>query len=254
MRIAFWLAWLGLGVLVALAYLWVPPAQAFKEPETARIIVFHVPAAFIAVGCFLLGGFFGWRYLRHRNPKDEARACACNEVGLLFGILTTLTGMVFAQQQWGKAWHWDPRQTTIVIQLLIYAAYFALRASLEDEQQRAVRSAGYTVFAALTVPLLIFVIPRIPAIAEMSLHPSSVVAQKGALDLHYRLTFYFGVIVYALMAFGLYRLRLQVFEMEEQVRELAERLSVGDRHHLGWNLRVSGVAESTAREPSEGAP
>lgn len=253
MRIALWLAWLGMMALVGLAYYWVPPAEAFKEPETARIIVFHVPAAFISVGCFLIGGFFGWRYLRHRQPKDDARACACNEVGLLFGILTTLTGMVFAQQQWGKAWHWDPRQTTIVIQLLIYSAYFALRASLEDEQQRALRSAGYTVFAALTVPLLIFVIPRIPAIAEMSLHPSNVVAQKGALDFHYRSAFYFGVLVYALMAFGMYRLRLQVFELEEQVRELAERLSAGYRDRLGWNLRVSAVAEGTHREPPEEA-
>lgn len=118
MRVALWLAWLGMLALVGLAYLWVPPAQAFKEPETARIIVFHVPAAFISVGCFLLGGFFGWRYLRRRDPLDDARSCACNEVGLLFGVLTTVTGMVFAQQQWGKAWHWDPRQTTIVIQLL----------------------------------------------------------------------------------------------------------------------------------------
>ncbi len=254
MRMALWLAWLGMLALAGLAYLWVPPAQAFKEPETARIIVFHVPAAFIAVGCFLLGGFFGWRYLRRRDPMDDARSCACNEVGLLFGVLTTVTGMVFAQQQWGKAWHWDPRQTTIVIQLLIYAAYFALRASIEEESQRALRSAGYTVFAALTVPLLIFIIPRIPAIAEMSLHPNNVVAQKGALDFHYRTAFYFGVLVYALMAFGMYRLRMQVFALEEQIRELAERSGVGDRYRVGWNLRVSPVAEGADNEPAEKAP
>ncbi len=241
-------------LLVGLAYFWIPPAEAFKDPDTARIVVFHVPSAFIMTGCFLIGGFFGWRYLRWRNLMDDARACACNEVGLLFGVITILTGMVFAHQQWGKAWHWDPRQTTIVIQLLIYTAYFALRASLEDERQRATMSAGYTVFAALTVPLLIFVIPRLPMVAELSLHPTNVMARREALDVYYRTGVYLGVFTYALTAFVLYRLRVQISQLEERLHELADSLSVEHRDRVGWNLRVSPVASSAEGDDREEAP
>ncbi|MCS7066558.1 MAG: cytochrome c biogenesis protein, partial [Fimbriimonadales bacterium] len=159
MRIALGIAGLGMLTLTALAFFWVPPARDFQDPGSARIILFHVPAAFMSVLCFLAGGFFGWRYLRHRQLMDDARSTAANEVGMLFAIITTLTGMVFASQQWGKPWHWDPRQTTILILLLIYAAYFALRAALEDDRQRASLSAGYTLFAALTVPFLVFILP-----------------------------------------------------------------------------------------------
>lgn len=251
MRLAAWLAGLGMLLLVGLAYFWIPPAEAFKDPETARIVVFHVPAAFIMTGCFLMGGFFGWRYLRKRQLLDDARACACNEVGLLFGVITILTGMLFAYQQWGKAWHWDPRQTTIVIQLLIYGAYFALRSSLEDERQRATMSAGYTVFAALTVPLLIFVIPRLPVVAELSLHPTNVMARREALDIYYRTGVYLGVLTYALTAFVLYRLRVSISVLEERVRELADNLSVEHRDRVGWNLRVSPVGTPSESETRE---
>ena len=42
-------------------------------------------------------------------------------LGLLFAILATVTGAVFARIMWGAYWNWDPRQTSIVILLLILA-------------------------------------------------------------------------------------------------------------------------------------
>jgi heme exporter protein C len=251
MRIAQWIAGLGMLVLVVLAFFWVPPAKDFKDPGSARIVLFHVPAAMMSVVCFLMGGFFGWRYLRQRQLLDDARAAAANEVGMLFALITTLTGMVFASQQWGKPWHWDPRQTTILIQLLIYAAYFALRAAVEDDRQRASLSAGYTVFAALTVPFLIFVLPRLPAIAERSLHPSNVLARKEGLDWFYRSGIYLGFLTYGALAFALYRLRCAVFKLESDIHELADRIKHEHRHRVGWHLRLPAVAPSSDREAAE---
>ena len=251
MRIALGIAGLGMFVLVLLAFFWVPPAKGFQDPGSARIILFHVPAAMISVFCFLAGGFFGWRYLRHRQLLDDARAVAANEVGMLFAILTTLTGMVFASQQWGKPWHWDPRQTTILILLLIYAAYFALRAALEDDRQRASLSAGYTVFAALTVPLLVFVLPRLPAIAERSLHPSNVLARKEGLDWFYRSGVYLGFLTYGALSLVLYRLRITLAQLEGQIHELADRVKHEHRHRVGWHLHLSAVASRTDQEAGE---
>ncbi|MEN3002231.1 MAG: cytochrome c biogenesis protein CcsA [Armatimonadota bacterium] len=248
---ALGIAGLGMLVLVVLAFFWVPPAQDFRDPGSARIILFHVPAAIMSVVCFLAGGFFGWRYLRHRRMMDDARSAAANEVGMLFALLTTLTGMVFASQQWGKPWHWDPRQTTILIQLLIYAAYFALRAAVEDDRQRASLSAGYTVFAALTVPFLIFVLPRLPAIAEQSLHPSNVLARKEGLDWFYRTGVYLGFLTYGALAFVLYRLRTTLAQLEGQIRELADRVEPEHRHRVGWRLHLPPVASRADQEASE---
>ncbi|MFQ3610922.1 MAG: cytochrome c biogenesis protein CcsA [Fimbriimonadales bacterium] len=251
MRTALWLAGLGMMLMVGLAFFWVPPAQSFQDPGSARIVMFHVPAAIIGSLCFMIGGYFGGRYLRRRQWQDDARSAAVIEVGMMFALVTMATGMVFAYQQWGKAWHWDPRQTSFLIQLLIFAAYFALRSSVEDDRQRAGLSAGYAVFAALTVPFLVFVLPRLPVFAEVSLHPSNVMASKQGLDMFYRTGVYLGFATYGLLAFGLYRMRTTIFALEARTHELADRLEYQHRDRVGWNLRVSSVASNAPQSPAE---
>ncbi|GIV04467.1 MAG: hypothetical protein KatS3mg016_0042 [Fimbriimonadales bacterium] len=251
MRVAFWLAGLGMVALMWIAFYWVPPAQDFRDPGSARIVLFHVPAAITCTLCFLAGGFFGWRYLRRRESLDDARAATANEIGMLFGVITLLTGMVFATMQWGKPWHWDPRQTSFLLQLMIYAAYFALRSSVEDDRRRAAVSSGYTVFAALTVPLLVYILPRLPMFKEVSLHPSNVMASKEGLDWFYRAGVYLGFATYWLLAFGLYRLRMATFTVEARINELADRFEYQHSHRVGWNLRVPVVASGADGETSE---
>lgn len=244
-----WVVGAGMIGLVALAFFWMPPAGDFVSPDSARIILFHVPAAILCVVAFLAGGWFAWRFLKRRDPMDDARSAAANEVGFLLAILTTTTGMVFAQQQWGAPWSWDPRQTSIMIQLLIYAAYFALRGSLEDPRQRASFSAGYAVFAALTVPFLIFVLPRLPAIANSSLHPKDTLWTRDGLDGYYRAGLYSAFVLYGMLSFALYRMRAQIGCLEVSIRELADRFNAHHRDRVGWNLVVSDETEP----PVEGA-
>lgn len=237
--------------LTVYAFYGAPPAQDFRDPGSARIVMFHVPAAISCTLCFLAGGFFGWRYLRRRDPLDDARAAAANEVGAMLGVVTLLTGMVFATMQWGKPWHWDPRQTSFLLQLMIYAAYFALRGAVEDDRRRAAVSSGYTVFAALTVPLLVFILPRLPMFQEVSLHPSNVMASKEGLDWSYRIGVYLGFGTYWLLAFGLYRLRMATFTLEARIDELADRFEHQYPHRVGWNLRVPAVAAGADGETPE---
>ena len=93
---------------------------------------------------------------------------------MLFAILATITGSIFARVTWGSFWNWDPRETSIFILLLIYGAYFALRTAVEEPQRRATLSAVYSIFAFLTVPFLVFVIPRVVP----SLHPADSVVDQ----------------------------------------------------------------------------
>jgi len=58
---------------------------------------------------------------------------------------------------------------------LIYGAYFALRGAIEIEEKRASLSAVYSIFAFVTVPFLIFVIPRIVP----SLHPEDSIVDEN---------------------------------------------------------------------------
>jgi len=120
---------------------------------------------------------------------------------LLFCVIATVSGSVFAKATWGSYWNWDPRETSIFVLLLIYGAYFALRSSVDDPARRGSLAAVYGILAFITVPLLVFVAPRIPAV--QSLHPDGpILATGGGLDMDGRMM---TVFISSLLGFtGLY--------------------------------------------------
>jgi heme exporter protein C len=137
--------------------------------ENAKIIFFHVPTAWLTVIAFLMTAIYGVKYLRKKNLDDDAKSYAAAQLGIIFCILATVTGAVWAKFAWGAFWSWDPRQTSIFALLLIYGAWFALRSSIESDEKRATLSAVYSIIAFLTVPFFIFIMPRIMT----GLHPGS---------------------------------------------------------------------------------
>jgi len=137
--------------------------------EKAKIIYFHVPTAWLSVVAFLTAMVYGIKYLRKQNLDDDARSQAALQLGMVFTILATVTGSIWAKFNWGTFWNWDPRETSIFILLLIYGSLFALRSAIENEDKRAKLSAVYSIIAFLTVPFFIFIMPRIMS----GLHPGS---------------------------------------------------------------------------------
>jgi heme exporter protein C len=200
MRVADVLKWVllvWLVVVIAAAFFYVHPAEGFIG-ESSRIVFFHVPMAWISVLAFLVSCIASVMYLKRREPRDDIRAAVSAGLGLLFAVLATTTGAVFAKIMWGAYWNWDPRQTSITILLLIYAAYLALRGAVADPERRASLSAVYAILAFVTVPFLVFVVPRI----YWSLHPDTIINTRGANEFDARYT---QVLMASLVGFtGLY--------------------------------------------------
>ena len=173
-------------VVLALVFFVVPPAEGLGN--FVRIIFIHIPCAWIGVLAFLVAAVYAWRVLRGaRNgaaaPAAVARADRLSArsaaLGLAFTAVATVTGAIFSRLTWGAFWNWDPRQTTILCLLLIYAAYLALRSVTTDPERRARVSAVYALFSFLAVPFLVFVIPRF----YFSLHPEPVLNAAGHVDM-----------------------------------------------------------------------
>lgn len=158
-------------------FFFVPPAEGLGS--LVRIAFFHIPVAWVSVIAFLVGAWYALRYLRRPGKRFDAISAESARLGLIFVVLATLSGAVFSKLTWGAYWNWDPRQTTIFVLLLIYAAYLTLRSVITDERRRARVSAIYALFSFLTVPFLIFIIPRF----YFSLHPSPVLNGSGSLEM-----------------------------------------------------------------------
>ena len=155
----------------------VPPAEGLGN--YVRIAFFHIPTAWVAVVAFLGAAYWGARYLKTRELHYDAKSARSAILGLIFTLMATVSGAVFSKLTWGAYWNWDPRQTTIFVLLLIYAAYVTLRMTMRDERARASSSAVYALFSFIAVPFLVFILPRM----FFSLHPSPVLNETGRIDM-----------------------------------------------------------------------
>ncbi|MFH0992303.1 MAG: cytochrome c biogenesis protein CcsA [bacterium] len=203
-----------------------PNPQGFFEfptiptlEEKARNIFYHVPTAWTTVVAFLVSMFYGFRYLKTKNMEDDIKSVSSAGLGLLFCVLATITGSLWAKFNWGSFWNWDPRETSIFILLLIYGAYFALRSALDNEEKRARLSAAYAILAGLTVPFFIFVLPRMVS----GLHPGSKGDPQGSGPVvNFTMTgnmlfiFLMGLLGFTLLFIWLFRLRVRAATIEYQ--------------------------------------
>lgn len=215
----FWkillLIWMS-GVIVA-AFL-LPPPQ-LQLGEASRIFFFHVPVAWVTVLAFLISFIYSILYLRKRKLTYDINASAAARLGLLFAVLATISGSIFAKSTWGSFWNWDPRETSIFILLLIYGAYFALRSAVEPEERKAVLSGVYAILAFVTVPFLVFVVPRV----YRSLHPTDSV-----INVRFHIQMPPAILVTFLASLvGFTFLFLWMFKLESAVNKMSDRLKEG---------------------------
>lgn len=182
-----------------------------KLEEQIRILNFHVPMAWISVLAYLLAMIYAIKYLKTKDYTNDVLAASAAAIGTLFAILATTTGMIWAKFNWGSFWNWDPRETSIFILLLIYGAYFALRAAIDNPELKARLSSVYSIIAFTTVPFLIFILPRLVD----SLHPGSanddttgpiLSTKEGTLNVFQQITFSLGFASFTAIFFWMFNI------------------------------------------------
>lgn len=176
MKVLKWLLLPYMAAFTAAAFLWPEPAQGFLG-ESSRIVFFHVPCAWTASLAFLVAAGYSAAYLARRNPRHDDVAVAAVRLGVLFAVIALVTGSLFARIMWGSYWNWDPRESSFLLLLFLYGAYLFLRAAIEDPERQARLSAAYALFAAVLMPFLVFVAPRV----TQSLHPQTVINPQGKI-------------------------------------------------------------------------
>ncbi len=206
---------LWMALVITGAFLYAPPAMGFRNQALARMLFFHVPNAIVGTVVSALSAWFALRYLIARCWIDDARSHALASLALLFWVLTTITGAVFAKVQWGAYWNWDPKQSAIFVLLLLYLAYFALRSGISEPDKQASVAAAYTLFAAVTVPFLTYVLPN----TSPSLHPKGVIFSDSGMDARYKLVFWSAVV-------GFFGLTAWMYDQQMRSARISRALDV----------------------------
>lgn len=222
MRLSWWkiLCILLLLTISVAGFLGGVPAKPILN-ETIRNLYFHVPMWFGMMIFFIISVVNAVRHLRSGKLQYDTYSVEYANIGILFGMLGLVTGMIWAQYTWGKAWSNDPKQLGAAIALLIYFAYMVLRNSLTDPDKRARISAVYNIFAfAMLFPTL-WIIPRLVE----SLHPGGMgnpALNTNDIDSRMRTLFWpVAVPAWTLLGVWITTLRIRLRLLEEQNLEHA---------------------------------
>lgn len=124
--------------------LWFIPAdlkQAIPLVPALRSywLVIHVAIAIMGYSAFATAAGAGLTFLAKHHLKGRVAASLPSEaaieefmfravaVGFPLQTLLLITGAIWAQEAWTKAWSWDPKETWALITWLTYAAYLHVR-------------------------------------------------------------------------------------------------------------------------------
>lgn len=135
-------------------YLGFTAPEDYQQGLTVRIMFIHVPAAQIsmfAYACLAVASFLA---LVFRHTLADAAAQAAAPLGAAFAFLTLVTGSLWGRPMWGTWWVWDARLTSVLILFLLYVAYMALRASLDDEAKAARAAAILALVGSINLPII----------------------------------------------------------------------------------------------------
>jgi heme exporter protein C len=213
-----WWKWLAVSLVVYSVIgglLFAVPALPILN-ETIRAVYFHVPMWFGMIALFTASTIYAIRYLRNPTPERDIASCELAHTGLALGLLGIFTGMIWANYTWGSPWHGDPKQNGAAIACLIYLAYFVLRGSVANAEQKARLSAAYNIFAFVAMIPLIFILPRMMS----SMHPGAdgnPAFNMYDLDSTMRPVFYPACVGWILIGAWIASLRIRTKLLEERI-------------------------------------
>ena len=183
--------------------------------QSIRNLYYHVPMWFGMILLMLASAINAVKYLRTSDVRFDIRSEQQARMGIVFGIMGLVTGMVWAKNTWGAYWTNDPKLNSAAIGMLMYLAYTVLRGSMEDDEKRARVSAVYNLFSFPVFVVLIFILPRLTD----SLHPGNG-GNPGFnsydLDSRLRMVFYPAVIGWTLIGFWIAQLYSRIEQLNKQ--------------------------------------
>lgn len=148
----------------------------YQQANAVYIMYIHVPSAWMALmiysfmALFNIGGFI-WK-----NPFFYLISCAIAPIGLMFCILTLITGSLWGKPIWGTYWVWDARLTSMLILFFLYFAYIILLDSFDDKVKGEKIAAIISIVGFINIPIIKFSVEYFNSLHQ----PASIFRSGGA--------------------------------------------------------------------------
>ena len=195
---------------------WIP--IDISQGPVAKTVFIHVPLAWCSMIAIVLVAVASIYYLFNKKLFWDNLAQSTAEVGVIFGSLALISGIIWAKPIWGVWWTGEAKLTTTLILILIYAAYILFRSLYSNSLQMKKIAAIIAVIGAIDSPIIYFA-----ANLWQEAHPVTVIGplarEDSSFGADYGLTLLVSVIAFTLLFVILTRLRLKVLSLESKFKK-----------------------------------
>ncbi len=217
---------LHVATLIAMAFalwmmfLWVP--TDINQGVVQRILYIHVPTAWVSMVAIVGVAAASILYLTTKKEHWDRLAVSMAEVGVMFGAVMLISGMIWAKPVWKVWWTGEAKLTTALILFFIYVAYLMFRAYFPPGDQRMRLSAIIAVIGAIDTPIIYYA-----SVLWQEAHPPLVVGpiaeEENLVAAEIGLTLLVSVIAFTFLFFSLLTARLGLARMERDYEVLKFR-------------------------------
>ncbi len=190
---------MGIGLYQALI---VSPPD-YQQGEMVRIMYVHVPSSWMALGVYSFMAICSIGNIVWKAPMSFLMAAASAPIGLVFCMISLVSGALWGKPIWGTWWVWDARLTSMLILLLLYISYIIVVNSGDNFRRSEKPAAVIAIIGFVNIPIIKFSVN-----IWYSLHQPASILRLGGPTIHKSMLLplilmFVSAILYFLLVFGL---------------------------------------------------
>ena len=204
-------------IFLGLIYALFISPQDHIQGDSVRIMYVHVPSSFIALGSFALIGIASILNLIFKIKFMPLIAKSLAPIGIIFTLISIVTGSLWGKPTWGVWWVWDARLTSMLILFCFYLAYIFTWKFVKNFEQANKISSIIGIVGLINLPVIKYSVDW-----WNTLHQSSSITLTSAPTIHHTmlvplLIMLIGMIVYSLIIFLMkYKTELIKFKLNKK--------------------------------------
>ena len=189
----------------------------YIQGDAVRIMYVHVPSSFISLGCFAIIGTASILNLIFKARFMSLIAKSLAPAGIIFTIISIVTGSLWGKPTWGVWWVWDARLTSMLILFCFYLAYILTWKFVNDFEKANKISSIIAIIGLLNLPVIKYSVDW-----WNTLHQPSSITLTSAPTIHYKMLIpliimLLGFVIFSLIIFLMkYKTEIMKFKLNKK--------------------------------------
>ena len=189
----------------------------YIQGDAVRIMYVHVPSSFISLGCFAVIGTTSILNLIFKARFMSLIAKSLAPAGIIFTIISIVTGSLWGKPTWGVWWVWDARLTSMLILFCFYLVYILTWKFVNDFEKANKISSIIAIIGLLNLPVIKYSVDW-----WNTLHQPSSITLTSAPTIHYKMLIpliimLLGFVIFSLIIFLMkYKTEIMKFKLNKK--------------------------------------